>query len=219
MRQRSITALALVFLLGAVFSACGGEEVRAPNNTGVALILMECQRDYLEPNGKLPVAQDQTGPAIKAIDAMIKASRANDVPVVYVVNEYSPFDFIDNPFRNGAAVRYMPGQDFDPRIDDTAGDYFDKHVPSAFGNYQFVTHLEGLDRGRLVIAGVAAGDGIVATAREAIARGYKVSAISDAIAADTDQDREAVLRDLRAAGVQVETSGEFLSEIGAGGKA
>jgi hypothetical protein len=116
--------------------------------------------------------------------------------------------------RNDAALRYEAGSALDPKLDGTAGVYFNKQHGDAFSNSEFGSHLEALNLGNLVIAGVFAGGSVAATALDAIKRGYKVTIISDAIAGSDDEARDKALAELKGAGAQIETSAQFIASLG-----
>jgi nicotinamidase-related amidase len=180
------------------------------------LLLLDDQRDYLSPRGRMPVAQDEVGPLVKATNAMIAAMRQQALPVVYALNEFSPFDVLGNSQRNFAAMRFEPGQTLDTRIDNVAGVYFTKDNWSAFANPQFDQHLQLIGAGHLVLAGTYAERCVLATARDAMRRGYQVTVISDAVASSNAQRRDAALEELKQAGVQVESSDRFISNLSGG---
>ncbi|MBV8053838.1 MAG: hypothetical protein JO071_01205, partial [Deltaproteobacteria bacterium] len=81
--------MACVLALGV--SACIKQRmpVRGPLT---ALVLLNYQVDYLRVDGRMPVAQDQVGGLIKATNKMIAAMRQRPMPVIYTMNEFSPFE-------------------------------------------------------------------------------------------------------------------------------
>ena len=203
-------ALSLMLMLG----ACAKREPVDFKDPRTALVLINFQNDYLRPGGRMAVAQDQVDPMLNAANSMIEAARKNAIDVIYVRDEFSRFEFIRNMLRKDAALRYEAGSALDPRLDGTAGVYFDKERGNAFSNSEFGAHLEALNLGNLVIAGVFAHGSVAATALDAIKRGYKVTLISDAIAGAKDEARDKALAELKGAGAQVETSAQFIASLG-----
>jgi nicotinamidase-related amidase len=196
-------------------SACIKE--RPPLRGSVTvLVLLDDQRDYLSPRGRMPVAQDEVGPLVKGTNAMIATMRDHALPVIYTLNEFNPFEALGNFHRRFAAMRYEPGQTLDTRIDNVAGVYFTKGDWSAFANPQFDEHLQLLGAGHLVLAGAYAERSVLATARDAMRRGYQVTVISDAVASSNAERRDAALQELKQAGAQVEPSDQFLGSFSAG---
>lgn len=206
-------AIALALILG--ISACG-ERPEVPKNGGTALLVIDCQRDYLEANGRMPVAQDQAEPMIKNVNNLIAAMHNQAIPVIYTENEFPPWDFFGNLSRNYAASRYTAGQTFDTRLNDTAGIYLTKHRPDAFTNDQMQSHLGIINVSNLVLSGVFAEKSVLDTAEAALKMGYHVTVISDAVAGASDAERDKALNEMKAAGADVKTSSEFISSFGAG---
>ncbi|MGH7935056.1 MAG: cysteine hydrolase [Candidatus Binataceae bacterium] len=214
--RRITTALILPALLGFAFmiQACGGEEHRAESRgPNTALVLIGMQESYLNPDGRLPVATDQIDPTIKAANAMIKAMRQDALPITYVRDEFSQFDFIGGLSRNWAAMRFEAGTELISTMHDWAGPYFTKNSANAFSNGQFTNYLEQQECGRLVIAGVLRGGSVLATTRHALADGYKVTVIGDAVAAPSGAARDAALQKLRTMGAQIQTSQQFIASL------
>jgi nicotinamidase-related amidase len=178
------------------------------------LLLIDMQRDYIEPNGRMPVAQDQVGPMITATNAMIEAMQQHAFPIIYTVNQFNPFEALGDFERNFAAMRYKPGSMIDLRINPLAGFYFAKGNPSAFTNPVFNQNLEFIGAGRLVLAGTYVERSVLRTAQDAIKRGYSVTVISDAVAGANAQERDTALQKLKEAGAQIETSHEFIESLG-----
>jgi nicotinamidase-related amidase len=209
-------ALRLTLVLGLMMtvSACEREGRPAESQgTTTALMLMDFQRDFLQADGRKPVAQNEVEPMIKAANAMIDAMRKLPLPVIYIRDEFSQFQFISNMRRNYAALRTEPGAEFDPRIDYLAGVYFTKDEGNAFSNPRLESHLRTIGCANIVIAGVFANRSMFWTAKRAMRLGYKVTVISDAVAAASDGTREAALNDLKQAGAKVETSVQFISSL------
>jgi nicotinamidase-related amidase len=214
-RPKSALMVAAILCLMFVMSACEGENANVNRGPGTALVLIDLQTDYLSPDGKMPIAQNQAGPLIKAANSLIQAARAQAFPVVYAMNQVSHFDFWHIIKHGTAAMRYSPGQLIDPQVDSVAGPYFAKSSQDAFCNSEFSNHLDALDSGNLVVAGVYADKSVLATVKTAIANGYKVTVISDAVGSSSDQARDTALDELKTAGAKVETSAEFLATVGA----
>jgi nicotinamidase-related amidase len=163
----------------------------------------------------MPVAQDQIEPLLKGANAMIAAMQQQALPIIYAYNEFSPFDALGDFERNFAAMRFEPGSTLDKRINYLGGVYFSKSDWSAFDNPQFDEHLQLIGAGHLVLAGTNAEHSVLATAREAIRRGYQVIVISDAVASRDGQRRDAALQQAKQAGAEVISSDQFISSLGA----
>jgi nicotinamidase-related amidase len=178
------------------------------------LVLLNYQVDYLRANGRMPVAQDQVGGLIKATNRMIAVMRQRPMPVIYTMNEFSPFEPVSNLRQNFSALRFEPGSALDKRINYLGGVYFSNHDWDAFANPQFEEHLQLIGAGHLVLAGTYPERAVLETAREAKRRGYEVTVISDAVASSDAQRRDAALHALQQAGVAIETSAQIITSLG-----
>ena len=94
MKLTRAAAWVAVFALAFGTSACIKERLpmRGPLT---ALVLLNYQYDYLRADGRMPVAQDQVGGLVKATNKMIAAMRQQPLPVIYTLNEFSPFQPVD----------------------------------------------------------------------------------------------------------------------------
>jgi len=212
---RRLRKAASAALLGTLVLATGCWVKEKPPLRGplTVLTLLDLQRDYLHATGRMPVAQDQVPGLLKATNHVIAAMQERALPIIYVFNEFNPFEALGDFQRNFAAMRYEPGSVLDPRVNTAAGVYFATGGRDAFANPQFGEHLQLIGAGHLVLAGVHAGLSVLATAEAAKRRGYSVTVISDAVAAVNARTREAVLAKLEHDGIQVETSQQFIASM------
>ena len=194
-------------------SACIKERLPVRGSL-TALVLLNYQVDYLRVDGRMPVAQDQVGGLIKATNKMIAAMRQRPMPVIYTMNEFSPFQPVSDIGQNFSALRFDSGSVLDPRINYLGGVYFSNQEWNAFDNPQFDRHLQLIGAGHLVLAGTYPERSMLDTAREAKRRGYTVTVISDAIASSDAQRRDSALQALRGTGVEVTTSDQFIASLG-----
>jgi nicotinamidase-related amidase len=213
LRVTRAAAWASVWVLAFGVSACIKEQlpVRGPRT---ALALLNYQRDYLRADGRMPVAQDQVGGMINATNRLIAAMQKQPLPIIYTLNEFPPWQLVGNAERNYSAMRYESGAALDQRINYLGGVYFSTRHWDKFSNPQLEEHLQLTGVGRLVLAGPYPERAIVDTAREAKRRGYAVTVISDAVASSDAQRRDAALQTLRAEGVEVMTSDQFIASLG-----
>lgn len=211
-RVGSVLTLSAVFAAMFMLAGCEGHPMKARGGN-MALMLIDYQADYLEADGRLPVAQDQVAPMIQATNAMVDAARQNTVGVFYTRDEASPFTFVSNCQRNQATPRLWAGSQMDERADVFAGPYFNKHQEDAFTNSALGPWLGEQNIGRLVVGGVYADRSVLATVRTALHLGYKVTVVSDAIAGATAESRDQALKALKDAGAEVETSQQVISEM------
>ena len=201
-------AIAALFMV----SGCEGRPTKAQGGN-TALMLIGYQADYLEANGRLPVAQDQADPMIAATNAMVDAARKSAVGVFYVVDDSSPFAFLSNHYRNDATPTLWDGLQLDQRADVFAGPAFAKEHRNAFSNSALEPWLNEQDVGRLIVAGAFVERSVLATVKAALRLGYKVTVVSDAVAGASDEWRDQALKSLKDAGATIETSQQVESEL------
>jgi len=207
------TAWVVICVLALATSACIKE--RPPlRGSLTALVLLNYQVDYLRADGRMPVAQDQVGGLIKATNKMIAAMRQRPMPVIYTLNEFTPFEPVSDLGQSFSALRFESGSALDKRINYLGGVYFSNDDWDAFANPQFAKHLQLIGAGHLVLAGTYPERSVLDTAREAKRRLYAVTVISDAVASADAQRRDAALQALRQVGVEIETSDQFIASLG-----
>jgi nicotinamidase-related amidase len=178
------------------------------------LVLLNYQVDYLRASGRMPVAQDQVGGLIKATNKMIAAMKQRPMPVIYTINEFTPFEPVSDLAQNFSGLRFESGSVLDKRINYLGGVYFTNDNWNAFANPQFDRHLQLIGAGHLVLAGTYPERGVLDTALEAKRRGYTVTVISDAVASSDAARRDGALQALKQAGVGIETSDQFIASLG-----
>ena len=213
MRSAMATAWVVICVLALGISACIKERppLRGPLTT---LVLLNYQVDYLRADGRMPVAQDQVAGLIKATNNMIAAMKQRPSPIIYTINEFSPFQPLIDLSQNFSAMRFESGSTLDPRINYRGGVYFSNGEWNAFANSQFDQHLQLIGAGHLVFAGTYPERAALDTVREAKWRGYQVTVISDAVASSDAQRRDAALQALKEAGSAIETSDQFIASLG-----
>jgi nicotinamidase-related amidase len=205
----------VVFVLTFGISGCIKEQLPVRGSL-TTLVLLNYQVDYLRANGRMPVAQDQVGGLIKATNKMIAAMRQRPNPIIYTMNEFTPFQPFTDVAQNFSAMRFEAGSTLDQRINYLGGVYFSNHDWDVFTNPQFVEHLQLIRAGQLVLAGTYPERAALDTAREAKRRGYGVTVISDAVASSDAQRRDAALQALKEAGATIETSDQFIASLAKG---
>jgi maleamate amidohydrolase len=211
-RVRSLLTLSAAVGAILMVSGCEGRPTRARGDN-TALMLIGYQADYLDANGRLPVAQDQVAPMIQATDAIVDSAQKNAVGVFYIRDEASPFDFLSNHYRNQATPRLWDGSQFDEQANVFAGPDFTKDRRDAFSNSALAPWLNEQDVGRLVVGGAYVERSVLATVKTALRLGYKVTVVSDAVAGASDGWRDQALNALKEAGASIETSQQVASEL------
>ena len=110
---------------------------------------------------------------------------------------------MDQLFRRFAAIEGSAGARWDERVAIDGAPYFPKWRGSAFCNPDLAACLRSLGVEELAIAGLYASACVSATARDALARGFRVTVLSDAVADRSDVARARALGRLERAGAVI----------------
>jgi nicotinamidase-related amidase len=167
------------------------------------LILLDLQVDFLDPNGRLPIASDQIVPLLRAVGAAVDHAIAAGNPVINVGNEFRMTSPISNAFRRFAAMKGSHGSEWDPRAPRGSAGYFPKASGDAFSNPALGKCLSDLGASQIAICGVYASQCVLRTTRGAVARGLQVQVVADAIGDTSGSARAHAIGRLREAGAQI----------------
>ncbi len=188
------------------------EEKTAPPKR--ALVVIDMQNDALAPGGPLEVPRARA--IVPALAARIDAARREGVPVVYVVDVHEPDDS-DLDAWSAHNIAGSKGAEVWPDLAPKPGEkVVQKPTYSAFTRSRLGDVLRELRIDTLVLTGCLTEVGILATATEALQRGYAVEVPSDSQAGANNVNeqvamgiiqllppygpaREALLESLRAA--------------------
>jgi nicotinamidase-related amidase len=142
-----------------------------------ALLVVDMIRDHLEPGKPLevPRAREIVGALSKRLDD----ARAAGIPVVYVVDEHDPDDS-DLEAWGAHAVKGSSGVEVWPALAPKAGDrVVNKPSYSAFFDTNLDKVLDELRVDSLVLTGCLTEIGLMATATDALQRGFDVEVPPD----------------------------------------
>ena len=173
------------------------------SDRGQALLLIDFQDDFLADHGRMPVARDQVEPVLAATRAAITQAQARGDLIVQIGNEFRPRDLAGNLARRGAAISGRPGTRWDPRFAAPGAVYLPKWKSDAFCNPDLEKLLREHRIQEIVAAGLYARACVAATVKAALARGFEVHVLGDAVACRSDASREAALERLRRFGAHV----------------
>jgi nicotinamidase-related amidase len=165
-----------------------------------ALLLIDFQRDFLDWSGKMPVARDQVSPVLSAAAQAIAEARKEGDLVVAIGNEFRPSDFLMNALRRHASIAGSEGARWTEKLPLEGIKYFPKWAGSAFVNPELGAWLRAQSVRTLVLTGVFARACVTATAKDALAKGYAVHILPDAVACKSDSSRARALGRLEARG-------------------
>ena len=185
-----------------------------PSGRPPAVLAIDLQRDFLEDDGKMPIARGQVAPLIAAANKVIAAAAARGANVVYIGNEFPRSQWLLNLFRWNAAVSGSPGAKMDPRVELASSTYFPKAEGDAFSNRALGAFLRAASVTDVILLGVYAGACVTATARTAMREGYRVTLVREGIGAASDRARERALSRLGRAGARVQSAAEVIARLG-----
>ena len=161
----------------------------------------------------MPIAPTQITPLLTVSNALIDAAAARGVPVVQIVNAFPRSQYVLNFLRRGAAVAGTPGAELDPRVHTAPGATFPKERTDAFTNPALDAFLRERGITELLVLGVFAPACVRATTRGALAKGYRVTVVSDGVGAASDGARDRGLARMAKDGAALASAERVASEI------
>lgn len=168
-----------------------------------ALLLIDFQKDFLSPSGRMPVDQSQVQPVIEAARRAVDEAQTDGDLIVKIGNEFRPSDLIGNLFRHHASIKGSTGAVWDGRIDPPGAAYIPKWKSNAFCNPELGALLEQARVGKVCLVGLYAKACVTATAKAAKERDLSVQVIGAATACSSKKSRQIALDKLRGIGVDV----------------
>lgn len=142
-----------------------------------ALVVLDMLVDHLTPGAPLEVPRARL--VVPALRARLEAARAAGVPVVYLVDEHAPDD--DDLAGWGAHnIAGTGGNDVWPALAPLAGDHVvKKPTYSGFVGSRLEALLDDLKIDSLLLTGCLTEIGLMATATDALQRGYAIEVPPD----------------------------------------
>jgi len=218
-KQTTNGLLIFAVLLVTLLSSAGcsphteGEPIQQGLPTKYGIIIIDIQKDFILPTGKLPVDLNQARKAVQSINSLLAAVTPNGAEVVYVRNEFSPDDTIGNWFRNDAAIA---GRDGTKQVADLAvvnDTDFTKAKSDAFSNNAFDTYLREKEINHLILTGVFADQCVMSTAKGGLQRQYSVAVIPEAVAAKNDKNHDKAIEKFRKLGVSILATDDAIIQL------
>jgi nicotinamidase/pyrazinamidase len=165
------------------------EEKTAPAKR--ALVVIDMQNDALSPGGPLEVPRARA--IVPALAARIETARREGVPVVYVVDVHEPDDS-DLDSWSAHNIVGSKGAEVWPELAPKPGEpVVQKPTYSAFTRSRLGDVLRELRVDTLVLTGCLTEVGVLATATEALQRGYAVEVPPDSQAGATAMNEQVAL--------------------------
>jgi len=194
LKRAAIGVGCLALSLAGCERATTGQRIPIYDHPQVALVLVDLQKEFLDPGGPRAVAPGQVAPMLAAANRLVENARSLGVELVYVESGASP---------EGA---------LDPRLQHPNGPVFRKERADAFSNPELEAFLQSRAVDHLLLAGVFAERSVYYTAAGAMNRGYKVQVVRDAVAGASDARRAHALGALEREGVELIDSERVLAE-------
>ena len=188
-RSVSIAFTALVLLAGCTPPFTSGEPIDSGLEQKPAFLVLDVQRDFMNPAGAFPVDEAQADAAIDVINELL-STLPDSAVVVYARNTFAEDD-VANPFRGNSAIVGSEGAELDERLLITDAPVFDKEESDAFSSGSFDAFLRENEITDVYMSGVYADGCVFATGLAAQQRGYDVTIVEDAVANGDDQSLEA----------------------------
>jgi nicotinamidase-related amidase len=208
-----LVTIVITFLLVGCVPYTKGKPISENLPEKQAILVVDMQKDFLDPKGRLPVDSGQARLIINKINLLLTGAKSTTTEIIYIGNEFSPSDRIGNWFRNHAAIRGEDGTGLIPGLLVVNDNYFSKSHPDAFSNRQFDRHLRDRKINELVITGVFADQCVLATVKGALQRGYKVVVPSDGVAAENEKDLRKALGKYSEAGALITSMAEVMAQL------
>jgi nicotinamidase-related amidase len=153
-----------------VISTAAQRHGRARERT--AVLVLDMLNDHLSPGGSVEVPRARE--IVPALNARLEAARSTGVPIIYVCDEHDPDD-ADLEDWTTHNVKGTKGAEVWPPLAPHSGDRLvTKSTYSAFTGSRLATVLDELRVDTLVVTGCLTEIGILATATDALQRGFAI---------------------------------------------
>lgn len=181
-------------LRGRILASVQARHAANVRNVRKAFVVLDMIKEHLTPGNPLEVPRARA--IVPALRARLEAARSAGLPIVYLVDEHDPSDN-DTDVVDGwgaHALRGSEGTEVWPEIAPMAGDRIVKKATySAFTGSELGQVLDALKVDTIVLTGCLTEIGILATATEALQRGFAVEVPEDAQAGANEASERVVL--------------------------
>ncbi|MBY6035970.1 cysteine hydrolase [Fictibacillus nanhaiensis] len=176
----------------------------------IALLVLDIQKGFIGDKARMPVAKHQIEPMLERVNEIVEKADSQDIPVVYIGNEYESNQFIVNFLTKNSALKGSEGAELDDRLLRVNDLYFSKNKGSALSNLELVSYLISNEIKHIVIVGLFTEACVASTALDSIRRNFTVTVVRDAVASSNDAKREKALKFLNNKGITVMDSTKFI---------
>lgn len=211
-----ISLTTIVFLVAAgviitarqLYTPTKGKQIGKYANPRKALLVIDVQEDYTGLNGKQPPLFKDIAGQIVAINGLIEHSWNSGMVVVYIRQIFD--NNIITRFLVGRTIKGLPGTELDSRIKMVNQNDFTKKISDAFSNPRFEEFLINNQVNEVYLVGLDAAYCVYYTGLGALNRGYKVTAVSDAIM--TRKSMNDILKRYEKDGIALTSSRELIDK-------
>ena len=185
------------------------EETHGPER-GIALLIIDMQRDFVLPGAPLCVAGAL--PSVPVVRRLLDRARDRGWPVFHVVREHAPDGGDAEPCRRhlfraggGVCVAGTTGAAVVDELTPLPGERKLGKTPlKGFYRTSLEDELRALGISTVLVAGTQYPNCVRGTAVDALYRDFRVIVVSDACSAQTPEVAEANIRDMRGMGIVCE---------------
>jgi nicotinamidase-related amidase len=206
-----VLALPGLAWIGYMASPTSGKPIERYAAPRTALVLIDLQEDCVGTTATPPFPYKNATELIAQSNRAIQAAEGRRDVIVVVDQEFSGLlgTLWSKLFVGGRLMAGRKGTETDHRLAASAATKFFKPKGDAFSNPKFERFLVEHQVDELYIAGVDAQFCVLLTARGALARGYKVNMLRDAIGLMKEDKRADVLSDYEKRGIKVVTVADY----------
>lgn len=186
---------------------------------GPAVVVVDMCLAYFTEGSPLDLGRPEVATAVERV---VAAARAADVPVLWTRVEYEPGGADGGVWYDKIAVlssfdRGNPLGDWLPGLSPADGEVVvTKQHASGFFGTDLADRLRGVGADSVIVVGVSTSGCVRATATDASAHGFRPFVIAEAVGDRTDQVQESNLFDLNAKYADVITEAELSAHLARG---
>lgn len=214
-KKYALISLAVVVVLVAgvgfivakkIYTPTQGKKINKYTNPQKALLVIDVQEDYTGLKGKQPILFKGVEREIETINRLIDNASESGMKVAYIRQLF------DNNFivrlLGGRTIEGQPGTELDARIKMINKNDFTKKISDAFSNPRLDEYLIQNQVDEVYLVGLDAAYCVYYTALGARNRGYKVTAVTNAIM--TRKNMSDILRLYEKNGILLASSEEII---------
>lgn len=168
-----------------------------------ALLLIDFQKDFIDPGGRLPIGAERAARLVPAVDRLLALAPSAGLAPVVVASAFRRWDLFANISRRWSALAGSEGARLHP-VAERGFPAFAKTAGDAFTDPRLEPYLRNAGFAEVALAGVYAEYCIQATAASALGRGFRVRVIAEAVESDSDANRQKGLDAMRRMGAVIQ---------------